>query len=315
MTLPGDMRRSARYFWILGALNDENAANQKVALLREVDMSSALRLRSNLEPATGVKPSYTALIAKAAALALRIHPHANRIPIGLFKKRIVQLQDVDVSIAVERDEPGAEQLAFAATLRHTDRAALTVITEDLRALAEARPDTNQRLRQFQWILDHIPPWLAAVVLQAPLYSTSLWVQHRSGAVLVSSPAKYGADAVIGTWAWPLGISFGLVKDRPIAVGGRVEVRPTTTLTLSFDRRMMAGAPAARFFETLCHLVEHAEEELAASENPIPHDRERQTRWQGARFFAHPSTSPSAVGCAGAGHASRIQGGRCVPSES
>ncbi len=87
----------------------------------------------------------------------------------------------------------------------------------------------------------------------------MWVEHRGGAAVVSSPGKYGVDAIAGTWPWPIGFSFGYVKDRPVAANGKTLVRPTMIVTMSFDRRLMGGAPAARFFATVCRLLENADE--------------------------------------------------------
>ena len=80
--------------------------------------------------------------------------------------------------------------------------------------------------------------------------------------MVSSPAKYGVDMLVGNWPWPIGISFGMVKDRLIAIDGKVEVRPTMMLIMSFDRRLMGGAPAARFFRAIADTIEQAETTLA-----------------------------------------------------
>ncbi len=74
-------------------------------------------------------------------------------------------------------------------------------------------------------------------------------------MIISSPAKYGVDMAVGTWPWPLGFSFGLVKDRPVAVDGELKIRPTMALMMSFDRRIMVGGPAARFFKAVCDGIE------------------------------------------------------------
>lgn len=259
-----------RFFEVLGGLNVENRSDNKVGLVSEVDMSSAGRLRTRLGSEAGVKPSYTALLVKAVSLALRQHPHANRIPVELpFRKRIIQLHDVHMTVAVERDQPGIEQAVFAGTIRDTDEKDLVTITSELRGLAEATPDSCQRWRQLKWIVERLPCWLARIVLSLPRWSPRLWVEHRGGAVMISSPAKYGVDVMVGTWPWPLGFSFGLVKDRPIAVDGAVVVRSTMTVTLSFDRRLMGGAPAARFFRTVCELLEDAENSLATERSLQP----------------------------------------------
>ena len=80
--------------------------------------------------------------------------------------------------------------------------------------------------------------------------------------MILSPAKYGVDMLVGNWPWPIGFSFGLVKDRPMVVEGAVVVRPTMMLIMSFDRRLMAGGPAARFFNAVAQSLQNAQATLA-----------------------------------------------------
>jgi pyruvate/2-oxoglutarate dehydrogenase complex dihydrolipoamide acyltransferase (E2) component len=255
-----------RYFEVLSYLNAENRSDHKVGMISEVDLSSVERLRSEAEILCGTRPSYTALVAKAVSMALRQHPHANRIPIERpFYRRIVQLHDVHITVAVERDKPGMEQAAFAGTIRETDRKDLAEITRELRGLAQATPETCPRWKLFKWLVESLPSFISSRIISVPRWFAGLWVEHRGGAVLISSPAKYGVDVIVGTWPWPLGFSFGLVKDRPVAVNGHVEVRPTMALTMSFDRRLMGGAPAARFFKCVVDILENAEVELGSRE--------------------------------------------------
>jgi pyruvate/2-oxoglutarate dehydrogenase complex dihydrolipoamide acyltransferase (E2) component len=67
--------------------------------------------------------------------------------------------------------------------------------------------------------------------------------------------------LVGNWPWPMGFSFGLVKERPVAIDGSVVARPTMMLSMSFDRRLMAGAPAARFFSAVGECLKNAETRL------------------------------------------------------
>lgn len=262
-------QRRSPFFDVLGGLNRENLSDHKVGMLTEVDLSSAQRLRAKAERLTGVRPSYTTLVIKAIALALREHPSANRVLVGpWFWRALVQLKAVDVTVMVERDWPGHEQAAFADTIRDCDTKDLATITKELRDLANATPETSPRWRQFKWIVEKLPSRLAVWVLSLPRWSAKLWVAHRGGAVMISSPARYGVDVMVGTWPWPLGVSFGFVKERAVVVEGQVVPRPTMTVTLSFDRRLMAGAPAARFFHTFCELLQNAEQQLADPAQPV-----------------------------------------------
>lgn len=263
----------SRYFEVLNGLNRENHSDNKVAMLSEVDMSSAERVRESLLRQFGLKPSYTALLAKAVSLTVVEQPHANRVPIEWpFWKRIMQLHQVDMTIAVERDKPGIEQAAFAGTIRNTDKLDLLALTRELKALAQATPETSPRWRAFKWIVENLPSRLALWVVSIPRFFPKLWIEHRGGAIMISSPAKYGVDIMVGAWPWPIGFSFGLVKDRPLAIDGKVVVRRSMVVTMSFDRRLMGGAPAARFFKSVCERLENAEKVLLADLAASPEEK-------------------------------------------
>ncbi len=250
------------FFEVLGDLNAENRSDHKVAMLTEVNMTSCMRLRDLYKVTGPLKPSYTALLAKAVALALRDHPHANRFPLEWpFWRRLVAFRDVHVSVAVERDQPGIEQAVYVGTLRDTDSADLPSLTNGLRELARATPETCPRWRAMHGLVNRLPAFLARWIISLPRWFPRLWVEHRGGAALISSPGKYGFDALVGAWPWPLGFSFGVVKERPWVENGALVVRPTMTVSMSFDRRLMGGAPAARFFQDVCRRLEHAERDL------------------------------------------------------
>lgn len=245
-------------------MNLQNQGDLKVGMVNTIDMSSAVRLRQ----ATSGKPSYTALVVRAVALALRRHPEANRLIMpGWLGRRLIQLDAVDIAVAVERDTPGREQAACSAIIRNADAKAPVALTRELVALAGPSEPTWCAFRS---ILSHLPPWLAVRVMSMPGWSPAMWVRHRGGAVLVSSPAKYGVDTMVGNWLWPIGISFGLVKERPWVEAGQLVVRPTMDLTMSFNRCIIAGAPAARLMATISSLLSNAEQTFgeATPQEPV-----------------------------------------------
>lgn len=252
-----------RFFEVVGGIMFENYGDHKVAMLSEVDMSQCIRLREAIGNEIGQKPSFTACVARAVALALKTHPYANRTTLEVpFFKRIVQLDDINITVAVERDTPGTEQATYAGTIPGTDKLSLSKLTEALRSLANVEGEHGKRWELFQRIVTKFPPPVARFVLRFPRFWPSLWIQHRGGAVMISSPAKYGVDMLVGNWPWPIGFSFGLVKDRAVVVDGLVVARPTMMLIMSFDRRLMAGAPAARFFNAVAQSLRDAERALA-----------------------------------------------------
>jgi pyruvate/2-oxoglutarate dehydrogenase complex dihydrolipoamide acyltransferase (E2) component len=200
-----------------------------------------------------IKPSYTSFIIQSVGLALKKFPYANR---RLYKKifhyKFQEFENIDVAVAVEKNIPGSEATAFIDVIRNPDTLDVFQITESLKRLGS---EDNPKWLDFQKVINKFPVWLSLFIIQLPWYFPKLWEKWRGGAVLVSSPAKYGVDFIIGTWPYPIGISFGLVEDRPLVKNGKLEVCPTFYLTMSFDRRIMAGAQAGRFFNRIVELLE------------------------------------------------------------
>jgi hypothetical protein len=248
--------RVARAFW---TLNDEMRPAHKVTFVREIDASAMELLRQATATTTGIKPSYTAIIIKAVTLALQEYPYANRAILGLpFCKQLVQFSDVDITVAIERDVPGAEAVVLADTITDPRNKSLTAITEELRGFSVATVDTNPRWRLFYSLLSRLPVCISRWLIRMPRYSARMWSQHRGGACFVNSPAKYGIDFVVADMIWPLTVTFGWVKERPLVCDGAVVARKTMPLSIIFDRRIMAGAPAARFFNRLAEILENTE---------------------------------------------------------
>jgi pyruvate/2-oxoglutarate dehydrogenase complex dihydrolipoamide acyltransferase (E2) component len=242
----------------------EHRPGNTVTFLSEVDLSEIEDIR---RLAGDTKPSYTAFVAKALGLALKEFPYANRRVARRFwipfaGPRLQRFEHCDVAIAVERDIPGAESAAFVDILRDVDRLSLAEMTAWLRQLATCDVTTNKQWHDFSWVVTRLPQWLSTILLRLPYFVPGLWVKWRGGAAIISSPAKYGVDSLVATWSWPVGVSFGIVKERPVVYQGEVVARPTFNLVLNFDRRVMAGAQAARFFKRMVERLEHAQTELA-----------------------------------------------------
>ena len=51
------------------------------------------------------------------------------------------------------------------------------------------------------------------------------------------------------------LAVGRIVQKPAAIEQTVQIRPQMTITLSYDHRVIDGAPAARFLQTLRQLLE------------------------------------------------------------
>jgi pyruvate/2-oxoglutarate dehydrogenase complex dihydrolipoamide acyltransferase (E2) component len=240
-----------------------------VTFLHEVDLTEVEAIRRTAKDTGLEAPSYTTFVVKAVALALRDFPYANRRIWGwwwvpFFGTRLQKFDTVDIAVACERNVPGAEVATFVDIIRDADKLSLAEVTAWLRNLHTCDVTNNQQWRSFSTIIRRLPHWLSTVLIRLPCFVPSLWVKYRGGAALISSPAKYGVDVVAATWSSPLGVSFGLVKPRPVVRDdGEIVACRTFWFTLNFDRRVMAGAQAARFCKRIIDVLERAESELAA----------------------------------------------------
>lgn len=51
------------------------------------------------------------------------------------------------------------------------------------------------------------------------------------------------------------LGVGKIVEKPVAVDGKFEIKPFTTLSLSYDHRIVDGAPAAKFLQKVKHYLE------------------------------------------------------------
>lgn len=242
---------------------DALVPERMVTLVGEVDATAILRLRDQIRSREGTAPSYTSVVIKAAAATLKKNPEANR---GIYGppgfRRLIEFENIDISVAVEKSLPGIPGQAFAGTILHPLSKPLHAITRELSALATCTEQSDSRFRTYMRILRFVPRPLSNWLINLPCWFPSLWVRHRGCACWVNSPARYGADLVITDWPWPISFSFGIVKKRPWVVDDQIQARPTMPVLMQFDRRIMGGGPASRIFAQFQALLENAECELS-----------------------------------------------------
>lgn len=188
-------------------------------LLREVRADRLAAWRDELKarlPALTV----TDLLVKAVAAALRRHSEANATFEG---GRIVRHAEIDVGLAVAVDEG-----LVVPVIRGADR--LTV-----EEIATRRKDLTERSR-------------AGCLRPADV---------GGGTFTVSNLGTHGVDAFMAIVNPPQAavLSVGRMAPRVVAEDGRPVVRQTLTLGLSCDHRVLDGARAAQFLETLASMVE------------------------------------------------------------
>jgi pyruvate/2-oxoglutarate dehydrogenase complex dihydrolipoamide acyltransferase (E2) component len=191
----------------------------------DVDMTRAERRRESrvAEGGTPAAVSITDLVVFAVARALVSEPAVNAV---YDDGAITALGDVDVGIAVD-----TERGLVVPVLRHVDRLGLVEVSAGIR-------DLVHRARAGTLAPDDV----------------------RGGSASVSNIGARGIKAGTAVLNGPQAalVVVGSVEPRAVVVDGVVAARPTMTLSITFDHRVVDGAPAAAFTAAVKHGLEATE---------------------------------------------------------
>jgi len=197
----------------------------EVTQMREVDFSEMIKLRqamvADLENRFGVRVSYTHLLLKATAQALRQHPIVNS---SLMEGEIRIWEDINLAMAVSLEDGGL----LAPVIRQVDRLSLGEIAQRATKLME-----QIRMRRFS--LNDL----------------------KGGTFTLSNAGMYGTDFVTVLIPTPQSAALGVgrVVPKPVVKSDQIVIRSMMGLSLTYDHRVFAGATAAQFFATLQELIE------------------------------------------------------------
>ena len=186
----------------------------QLTLTTEADVTDAMRIREGLArqwPDAGLSPLH--LVIKATARALRGHPRLN----ALQREDSIELMpDVNLGVAVALDEG-----LIVPTIRQADAKNLADIA------AEAR-DLAQKARAGQASID--------AVSGATFTITNLGAYDIDAFTPIINPPQVGI------------LGLGRVAQKPAVYEGDIAVRAMMFLSLTFDHRVIDGAPAAAFLK-------------------------------------------------------------------
>jgi pyruvate dehydrogenase E2 component (dihydrolipoamide acetyltransferase) len=203
---------------------EAKATIPEFTLSTDVDMHDAVALRDQLKTLAGpdqVVPSYNDMIVKATALALREHPRAN----ASYKDARFELYSrINIGVAV-----AATDALVVPTIFDADHKTLTDIATTTRTLAARVRDNTIT-----------PPELSG----ATFTISNLGMYGITHFTAVINPPQAGILAV------------GALEPRPVSRDGDIVSRPTLTLTLTSDHRILYGADAAVFLGAIKRNLEH-----------------------------------------------------------
>ena len=186
-----------------------------------VDMARANELVARLrEHEDGPKATVTDVLTKVCAAALLRHREVNA---QYTDDAILILPTANIGIAV-----AAPQGLVVPVIHGAERLRLTEI-------AAARADIVSRAREGKLTRDDL----------------------ENGTFTISNLGMFRVERFTAVLNPPQAaiVAIGATEDRAVAVHGEVVVRPTMTITGTFDHRAVDGAPAAEFLQTVKELLE------------------------------------------------------------
>jgi pyruvate dehydrogenase E2 component (dihydrolipoamide acetyltransferase) len=205
---------------IAARMTESRSTTAPVTLTSVVDATNLVNLREQFKAAASEPvPTYTDFLVKLAAVALQQHP---LLAARWTDDGIVPAASIDIGLAVDTD---------AGLLVPVVR---NVPTLGLRAVAARSRELIDRARKGE------------------LASRDM----TSGCFTITNLGAFGIDAFTPIINPPecaiLGV--GRIERRPVMDGERVLGRELVTLSLTFDHRIVDGAPAARFLQTLAACI-------------------------------------------------------------
>jgi pyruvate dehydrogenase E2 component (dihydrolipoamide acetyltransferase) len=205
---------------IAEAMMDSLHSMAQLTMTSHADVTALAGLRDVLHQRWEARISYTDLIVKAVALALREHPILNSMLVG---EQIALHDEINIGVAVALD-----QGLIVPVLREVDKRSVLEIHQMLRDLAE-------RARGDQLTLDEVTGGTFTL--------TNLGMYRVDAFTPIVNPPEV---AVLGV---------GQISEHLTLAGGQVTARSRMALSLTIDHRVVDGAPGAAFLQTLVEFLE------------------------------------------------------------
>jgi pyruvate dehydrogenase E2 component (dihydrolipoamide acetyltransferase) len=190
----------------------------------EIDKLMALRAELNgKSPKDGpgvFKLSVNDLVIKACGIALRRHPNVNA---SWTEEAIIQYDDVDISVAVSIPEG-----LITPIIRKADQLGLAAISNNMKDLAGRAKAGKLKPEEFQGGTFSI---------------SNLGMFGTAEFTAIINPPQAGILAI------------GAGTKRPVVRGDEIKIATVMSITMSADHRVMDGAAAAEFVQTVKGLLE------------------------------------------------------------
>lgn len=218
------------------------AVKNETAMLttfNEVDMSEIMRIRSENKAAFiekfGVKPGMMSFFTRAAAIALQEFIQVNAYIDG---DEILSHNYADIGIAVQTPKG-----LMVPVVRDADKLGIPQLEFAIHELAE-------KARNKKISMDDL----------------------SGGTFSITNGGVFGSMLSTPILNPPQSAILGMhnILERPVAVNGKVEIRPMMYLALSYDHRIIDGKESVGFLMKIKELIEHPERMLFSGKSAEQH---------------------------------------------
>jgi len=203
------------------------AVKNETAMLttfNEVDMSTLQEMRRKYQKAFqekyGIKLGLMSFFIKASAQSLAIFPKVNSMMNG---DEILTPQYVDIAVAVQSDKG-----LMVPVIRNVQDMALSQIEIALGELAQKARESKLSIEEM-----------------------------TGGTFTITNGGVFGSMLSTPILNPPQSAILGMhnIVERPVAISGRVEIRPIMYLALSYDHRLIDGRDSVSFLLKIKELIE------------------------------------------------------------
>lgn len=192
-----------------------------VTITTKVDASGLVALRDRFKASDQYEiiPTYTDMVLKLAAIAVGEHPMIT----GQWRDDGIFIpEDINIAFAVD-----TENGLLAPVIFDVPQKSLSKIAAESREIVDSARKGELKADQLQ-----------------------------NGVFTITNLGGYGIDSFTPIINLPQSaiLGVGRIVHEPVVANGEIVVGETMSLSLTFDHRVIDGAPAAQFLERVCQLL-------------------------------------------------------------
>jgi pyruvate dehydrogenase E2 component (dihydrolipoamide acetyltransferase) len=198
-----------------------------VTLTVKTEATKLVNYRNNYMDKRKIKISFTALLVKIVAESLKQHPKIN---VSLEEEMLTYHNDINIGIAIAQEEG-----LIVSVIQNADQKSLEQISGDVKDKVN-RARTGKLKR----------------------------TDTENSRFTISNLGMYQVDAFTPVINQPESaiLGVGRMVEDIIVENSQIRIGKTMVLSLSFDHRVMDGAPAAEFLGKIKHFIENPEDILS-----------------------------------------------------